>query len=41
MRTVLANADSLHYAMPLAILHGGTGKKLNDLVHAYKHDTVE
>jgi predicted O-methyltransferase YrrM len=36
---VLANPDSLQYSMPLAILHGGTGKRLEELVHAYKHDT--
>jgi predicted O-methyltransferase YrrM len=38
--SVLANPDSLHYGMqPLAVLHGGTGMKLKDLVQAYRDDT--
>lgn len=36
---VLANADSLFYSMPLAILHGGSGKLIDEFVEAYRNDT--
>jgi len=35
---VLANPDSMSHLMPLAILHGGTGKKIDALVNAYKNN---
>lgn len=37
--SVLANPDSLSYMVPLAILQGGTSKRLDSLVKAYKNDT--